>query len=57
MFGAALVAPHDVMSAVKEARRTVTGLGFKAVVMRPNHVNGRKWSDPHYDPLWEEILK
>ena len=25
--------------------------------MRPNHVNGRKWSDPYYNPLWEECQK
>jgi hypothetical protein len=25
--------------------------------MRPNHVNGKKWSDPYYDPLWEECQK
>ncbi len=57
MYGAALVAPHDVVSAVKEARRAVTELGFKGVLMRPNHVNGRQWSDPYYDPLWEECQR
>ena len=25
--------------------------------MRPNHVNGRMWSDLYYDPLWEECQK
>src|SRR5436853_212944 len=23
----------------------------------PNHVNGRRWSDPYYDPLWSECQK
>lgn len=57
MYGAALVAPHDVASAVEEARRAVLKLGFKGIVMRPNHVNGRQWSDPYYDPLWEECQR
>ena len=25
--------------------------------MRPNHVNGRKWSDPYYNPLWKSVQK
>jgi predicted TIM-barrel fold metal-dependent hydrolase len=54
MYGAAMVAPHDAQSAAAEVRRAVRELGFKAVFMRPNHVNGRKWSDPYYDPLWAE---
>src|SRR5207249_9659045 len=31
LFGAAMVAPHDVTSAVAEARRSVAELGFKAI--------------------------
>ena len=57
MYGAALVAPHDVSSAIEETRRAVTALGFKGIVMRPNHVNNRKWSDPYYNPLWEECQR
>ena len=57
MYGAAMLAPHDVESAVAEARRTVQEFGFKAVFMRPTHVNGRKWSDPYYDPLWDECQR
>ena len=54
MYGAAIVAPHDVSAAVRETRRIVNELGFKSILMRPNHVNGRKWSDSYYDPLWAE---
>jgi predicted TIM-barrel fold metal-dependent hydrolase len=54
MYGAAMVAPHDVPAAVAETRRAVKELGFRAVFLRPNHVNGRRWSDPYYDPLWAE---
>ncbi|HEU4340299.1 MAG TPA: amidohydrolase family protein, partial [Candidatus Binatia bacterium] len=51
MYGAAIVAPHDVSFAVEETRRVVKELGFRSILMRPNHVNGRRWSDSYYDPL------
>jgi predicted TIM-barrel fold metal-dependent hydrolase len=35
MYGAAVVAPHDVSSAVEETRRIVIELGFKSILMRP----------------------
>ena len=54
MYGAAMVAPHDVESAVAEARRSVEEYGFKSIYLRPSYVNGRTWSDPYYDPLWAE---
>src|SRR2546430_4398711 len=57
MYGAAIVAPHDVSSAVEETRRIAKELGFRSILMRPNHVNGRRWSDPYYDPLWSECQK
>ena len=41
MFGAAAVSPHDVETAVVEARRAVEKLGFKAIFLRPNMYNGR----------------
>ncbi len=55
MYGAGMVSPFDVESAVTEARRCVQELGFKAIFLRPNIVNGRNWHDPYYDPLWAEI--
>jgi predicted TIM-barrel fold metal-dependent hydrolase len=54
MYGVAMVAPHNINASVVEIRRTVKELGFRGIFVRPNHVNGRKWSDPYYDPLWEE---
>jgi uncharacterized protein len=57
MFGAAMVAPHDVEGAVKETRRCVEELGFKAVFLSPGTVNRRPWHHPAYDPLWEEIQR
>lgn len=53
-FGAAMVAPHDVASAVTETRRTVGELGFKAIFLAPGCVNRRPWHDRYYDPLWAE---
>lgn len=55
MFGAAMVAPHDVEGAVLEARRCVEELGFTAVFLSPGCVNRRPWHHPAYDPLWAEI--
>ncbi len=55
MFGAAAVSPHDVESAVVEARRCVEKLAFKAIFLRPNMYNNRPWHDPYYDPLWATV--
>ena len=55
MFGAGMVAPHDVPGAVEEARRCVEELGFKAIFLPPATVNRRPWHHPAYDPLWAEI--
>jgi predicted TIM-barrel fold metal-dependent hydrolase len=54
MFGAGMVAPHDVEAAVTEARRCVKELGFKAIFLAPGCVNRRPWHDRAYDPLWAE---
>jgi len=55
MFGAGMVAPHDVTGAVEEARRCVEELGFRAIFLAPATVNRRPWHHPAYDPLWAEI--
>ena len=55
LFGAGMVSPFDVESACLEANRTVKEMGFKAVFIRPNIVEGRNWYDPAYDPLWSEL--
>jgi predicted TIM-barrel fold metal-dependent hydrolase len=54
LYGAAMVAPHDVESAVTEARRAAERLGMKAIFLAPGSVNRRPWHDPYYDPLWAE---
>lgn len=55
MLGAAMVAPHDVAAAAREARRCVEEYGFKAVFLSPGCIDRRPWHDPVYDPLWAEI--
>ena len=55
MYGAGMLAPFDVESAVEEVHRSVKDLKFRGIFMRPNIVNGRNWHDPCYDPLWAEI--
>ena len=55
MYGAGMVAAHDVSGAVEEARRCVEELGFKAIFLPPGAVNRRPWHHPAYDPLWKEI--
>ena len=55
MFGAGMVAAHDVSGAVEEARRCVEELGFKAIFLPPAAVNRRPWYHKAYDPLWAEI--
>jgi predicted TIM-barrel fold metal-dependent hydrolase len=57
LFGAAMVAPHDVTSAVEETRRCVKEHGFKAIFLAPGTVSRRPWYDRYYDPLWAECEK
>lgn len=52
MFGAAMIAPHDVDTAVAEIRRCVEDYGFKAAFLSPGCIDRRPWHDPHYDPIW-----
>jgi predicted TIM-barrel fold metal-dependent hydrolase len=53
VFGAAMLAPHDVGSAVDELARNVER-GFKAAFLVPGNVDNRPWHHPSYDPLWRE---
>ena len=55
MFGAAAVSPHDIESAVIEARRAIERLEFKAIFLRPNMFNNRPWHNPYYDSLWAAV--
>lgn len=54
LFAAAPMPIQDVEEAVREMRRVVRDLGFKAVFVRPNPFNGRRLNDAAYDPFWRE---
>lgn len=54
LMGAAMIAPHDVESAVNETRRCAERFGFRAVFLLPGCVRKRPWHHPSYDPLWRE---
>ena len=55
LVGAAMVSPFDMNDAVAEARRAVNELGFKAVFMRSNMMNGKPWHDLYHEPLWSAL--
>ncbi len=52
LFAVAPMPLQDVDEAVREMRRVVRDLGFKAVFVRPNPFNGRRLNDPAYEPFW-----
>jgi uncharacterized protein len=45
--------PIDPQPAVREASRAIRELDARAVWIRPNVMQGRKWWDRAFDPLWE----
>ena len=55
MFGAGMVSVYDIGHAVEETHRVVEELGFKAIFLRSNIVNGKPWHDRYYDPLWKAL--
>jgi len=52
LYAVAPMPLQDVDEAVREMRRVVRQLGFKAVFVRPNPFNGRRLNDPAYEPFW-----
>jgi predicted TIM-barrel fold metal-dependent hydrolase len=50
-----MLSVYDVVDAVAEAHRSVKELGFKAVFLRSNIVNGKNWHDAYYEPLWDAL--
>lgn len=55
MYGAGMISVYDINDAVKETRRAVNELGFKAVFVRSNVVIGKPWHDPYFEPLWNVL--
>lgn len=54
LLGAGMIAPHDVDASVREIRRCVEKLGFRAMFLAPGCIDRRPWHSKHYDPLWAE---
>ncbi len=54
LLGAGMLSVYDVRDAIAEARR-VAEMGFRAVFLRSNIVNGHNWHDPYYEPLWDTL--
>jgi predicted TIM-barrel fold metal-dependent hydrolase len=55
MIGAGMISPFNIAEAVAESERCVKELGFCAIFLRANVVNGRNWHDPDYEPLWAAL--
>jgi predicted TIM-barrel fold metal-dependent hydrolase len=55
LIGAGMISVFDIDDAVRECRRVVDELGFKAVFIRANVINGTNWHDPYYEPLWDVL--
>lgn len=52
LLGAGMISVHDIDDAVKETHRVAEEFGFRSVFLRSNIVNGKNWTDPYYEPLW-----
>lgn len=57
VFGAASIDIADPQAAIKEARRCVKDLGFKAVHLNPIPVSAHRLYDEVCDPLWAAIAE
>jgi predicted TIM-barrel fold metal-dependent hydrolase len=55
--GVALVSLHDVDRAVTELTHAVENLGYTAVMLRPNPVNGRGVGHPDTAPFWRRCAE
>jgi len=54
LYGVAPMPLLEVDEAVRELRRVVRELGYRAVFVRPNPFGGRRLNDRAYDPFWRE---
>ena len=53
--GAGMLSVFNIDDAISEAQRCSKQLGFRAVFLRANIVNGHNWHDPYYEPLWSAL--
>lgn len=52
LVGAGMISPFNIDDAIAETQRCVKQLGFRAIFLRANIVNGHNWHDLYYEPLW-----
>jgi predicted TIM-barrel fold metal-dependent hydrolase len=55
LLGAGMISAYNIEDAVAETHRAVEELKFRAVFLRSNIVNGKRWHDPYYEPLWSTL--
>jgi predicted TIM-barrel fold metal-dependent hydrolase len=55
LLGAAAISLKDPAEAVREARRAVETLGYRALFIRPNPTRGRNLGDPAYDEFYAAV--
>jgi predicted TIM-barrel fold metal-dependent hydrolase len=55
LVGAGMISPFNIEDAIAETRRCVEQLGFRAIFLRANIVNGHNWHEPYYEPLWSAL--
>jgi predicted TIM-barrel fold metal-dependent hydrolase len=55
MIGAGMISPFTIADAIAESERCVKELGFRAIFLRANIVNGHNWHDSFYEPLWSAL--
>jgi uncharacterized protein len=55
LLGAGMISIHDINDAVEETHRVAEEFGFRSVFLRSNMVNGKNWTDPYYEPLWNTL--
>jgi predicted TIM-barrel fold metal-dependent hydrolase len=55
LVGAGMISAFSIDDAVAETRRCVEQLGFRAIFLRANIVNGHNWHDEYYESLWHAL--
>jgi predicted TIM-barrel fold metal-dependent hydrolase len=55
LLGAGMISIYDINDAVEETHRVAEEFGFRSVFLRSNMVNGKNWTDPYYEPLWNTL--
>jgi len=57
LYGAALLPPHDVSLAIREAQRASKELGMVAAFLRATPLPGQTWFSIYWEALWAELEK